>query len=685
MGSLGLLLPKALWLAAAALPLVLLYVLKTRRQRVRVASAAMFDLARREATARDPWKRLTPEVALLLQLLALILLAFAFARPVSKGAAYDADAVVIVIDRSASLGTRVKPIVTDKKGTSPTRMTRVKEAATKLVEDVGIGAEVAVVVAGRDAHVVTPLARGAKGAKASIAAIEPGLIEGDLQASLDVARDLLRGRAGRRRVVLFTDGALARTPTWLDEEGGAQLDVQVVDLVRPGEPPREGNIGIVRLDIRRGATVTAGDRVEVGVVLAAYGAPADGRARFVTLRRIDRATALDAQKLEIGASNRAAVTLGFSPAADGSDELATLVVELSPNDALSLDDSAQVVVPPPRTMPVVLGSFGIGGSTWIAKALAADPEVKLQKTTPDKLFQLGVEPWSLIIVADSCPSTAPGGGDVLVVNPPPGPCAGRTIGAAVSGAALPPITSWSPSDPRLRYVDLEGIKLGRVVPIAPFGGDATKGAAELGPAALVRAEGLAAMADASTLDRTITIWGFDPADGDLARKASFVLLVRDAVDMARSRRDRSWAPSTRAGIAARIVAAAGAKEIVVKRLPGGEVVATAPVLEGVALIEGLDRAGPYQLIGAATGAPLTVSLLSEHESDVERLVEPLRQKVSAMGTVPTGKPNEAAAVRARADLRWIVAAVAALFLALDALWLTRRGSRAVARLSRRAS
>lgn len=680
MGSIGLLLPKALWLAAAALPLVLLYVLKTRRQRVRVASAALFDLARREATARDPWKRLTPELALLLQLLALILLAFAFARPVSKGAAYDADALVIVIDRSASLGTRVKPVATDKKGASPTRMTRVREAASKLVDDVGIGAEVAVVVAGRDAHVVAPLARGAKGAKASIAAIEPGLIEGDLQASLDVARDLLRGRAGRRRVVLFTDGALARTPTWLDEEGGAQLDVQLVDA-----PPREGNIGIVRLDVRRGATVTAGDRVEVGVVLAAYGAPADGRGRFVTLRRIDRATALDAQKVEIGPSNRAAVTLGFSPAADGTDELATLVVELSPNDALSLDDTAQVVVPPPRIMPVVLGSFGVGGATWIAKALAADPEVKLQKTTPDKLFQLGVEPWSLIIVADSCPTSAPGGGDVLVVNPPPGPCAGRTIGAAVSGAALPPITSWSPSDPRLRYVDLEGVKLGRIVPIAPFGGDATKGAAELGPAALVRAEGLAAMADASTLDRTITIWGFDPADGDLARKASFVLLVRDAVDMARSRRDRSWAPSTRAGIAARIVAAAGAKEIVVKRLPGGEVVTTAPVLEGVALIEGLDRAGPYQLIGAATGAPLTVSLLSEHESDIERVVEPLRQKVSAMGTVPTGKPNEAASVRARADLRWIVAAVAALFLALDALWLTRRGSRVVARLSRRAS
>ncbi|MGZ3421895.1 MAG: VWA domain-containing protein [Polyangiales bacterium] len=685
MGSFALLLPKALWLAAAAIPLVLLYVLKTRRRRVRVASAAMYDLARREAAARDPWKKLTPEVSLLLQLLALLALALAFARPVSKGSGLDADAVVVVIDRSASMATRVKPIAGDK-DPAPTRMTRAKEAARKLADQLGIGAETALVVAGRDARAVIPLARGNdKRLIDALGPIEPGLIEGDLQAALDVARDLLRTRAGRRRVVLVTDGALAKTPVWLDEEGGPSLDVITVDAPAPGLA-REGNVAIVRLDIRRGPTSAGADRVEVGVVLAALGEPAEGHARFVTLRRIDRPTALDAQKVEIGKDGRAALTLGFAPSIDGSDELATLVVELSPNDALALDDSAQVVVPPSRKMPVLLASFGVCGSTWIGKALAADPDVKLSKTTPDKLFQVGIEPWSLVVVADSCPKAAPGGGDVLIVNPPAGECAGRVIGQAVEGTALPRITSWSPSDPRLRYVDLEDVKLGRVVPIAPFGTDPSKGAATLGPAALVRAEQLAVIADASTLDRTITIWGFDPADGDLARKAAFVLMVRDAVDVARGRRDRSWAPTTRSGLAARVVAASGAKEVIAKRLAPpnvGEIAARAPVLEGVALLEGLDKPGPYALEGAATVAPLTVALLSDQESDVSRVVEPVRRKVSAMGTVPVQQKSAEATVKARADLRWIVAAVAALFLAFDALWLGRRGARAVAKLARR--
>ena len=683
----ALLLPKALWLAAAAVPLILLYILKTRRRRVRVASAAMYVLARREAAARDPWKRLTPELALLLQLLALLALALAFARPVSKGGALDADAVVIVVDRSASMATRVRPTALDKEGSAPTRLTRAKEEVGKLLDQLGVGAEIAVVVAGRDARVAAPLARGSRAAREAIAGLDAGLVEGDLEPALDVARDLLRSRGGRRRVILVTDGALARTPTWLDEDGGPGLDVLTVDPP-PASGAREGNVGIVRLDAHRAAT-DQGDRVDVGVVLAAFGAPAEGKTRFVTLRRIDRAQALDAQKIEIGPSGKGAATLGFRPAADGSDELATLIVELSPIDALALDDSAQVVVPPPRRMPVVLASLGIGGAAWIGKALAADPDAKLSKTPTNELARTPVEPWSLVIVADSCPTTVPGGGDVVIVNPPPGACAGRTVGAEVTGAALSPITSWSPTDPRLRYVDFEGVKLGRVVPIAPLGGDARQGAGALGPASLVRAEQLAVIADASTLDRTITLWGFDPSDGDLARKAAFVLLVRDAVDVARARRDRSWAPATRAGIAARVTAAAGAKEIVARRLSAeglSEPVARAPVLEGVALLEGLDRPGPYVLEGAATSAPLTVSLLSEHESDVAPVVEVLRQRVSPPVGVAV-QPTEGTAQkaqRARADLRWLVAAVAALFLAADALWMTKKGRRVVARLARKA-
>jgi hypothetical protein len=81
-----------------------------------------------------------------------------------------------------------------------------------------------------------------------------------------------------------------------------------------------------------------------------------------------------------------------------------------------------------------------------------------------------------------------------------------------------------------------------------------------------------------------------------------------------------------------------------------------------------------------------VSLLSDQESDVARVVDVLHQKVAAVGAPTVVQESDAQkAARARADLRWIVAAVAAFFLAFDALWLTKRGKRIVARLQRRSA
>src|SRR5262249_38234616 len=120
------------------------------------------------------------------------------------------------------------------------------------------------------ARAVLPLARGnEKRLLDAIKTVEPGILEGDLQPALDVARDLLRAKAGRRRVILVTDGALSQTPVWLDEDGGPTLDVVTVDAATEA---REGNVAIVRLDVRRGPTSAGSDRVEVGVVLAALGA-----------------------------------------------------------------------------------------------------------------------------------------------------------------------------------------------------------------------------------------------------------------------------------------------------------------------------------------------------------------------------------------------------------------------------
>src|SRR5450432_4303229 len=92
-----------LWLLGLLVPLVLLYVLKIRRQRVTVSSTWLWAAAARDLAAKSPFKRLVPQVPLALELLALALLALALARPATRGGQISADHVAIVVDTSASM------------------------------------------------------------------------------------------------------------------------------------------------------------------------------------------------------------------------------------------------------------------------------------------------------------------------------------------------------------------------------------------------------------------------------------------------------------------------------------------------------------------------------------------------------------------------------------------------------
>ncbi|HMR80830.1 MAG TPA: BatA domain-containing protein, partial [Polyangiaceae bacterium] len=90
--------PWGLALLGLLAPLVVLYILKVRRERKLVSSTWLWSEAQRDLMAKSPFKRLIPQVPLFLQAIALILLALAFAQPASRGGAIVGDHVAIVID-----------------------------------------------------------------------------------------------------------------------------------------------------------------------------------------------------------------------------------------------------------------------------------------------------------------------------------------------------------------------------------------------------------------------------------------------------------------------------------------------------------------------------------------------------------------------------------------------------------
>ena len=90
--------------ASAAVPaLVLLYFLKLKRQEVHVSSTLLWKRAVQDLRVNAPFQRLRRNILLLLQLLALLALLTAMARPVLRLQAGAGKRYVLLIDRSASM------------------------------------------------------------------------------------------------------------------------------------------------------------------------------------------------------------------------------------------------------------------------------------------------------------------------------------------------------------------------------------------------------------------------------------------------------------------------------------------------------------------------------------------------------------------------------------------------------
>ena len=95
--------PLAFAIFGLSLPLVLLYFLKVRRRERRVSSLLLWEAIVRDREASTFFQRLQRDPLLILQILALLALTLALARPVATVMGEGARKVVIVLDVSASM------------------------------------------------------------------------------------------------------------------------------------------------------------------------------------------------------------------------------------------------------------------------------------------------------------------------------------------------------------------------------------------------------------------------------------------------------------------------------------------------------------------------------------------------------------------------------------------------------
>jgi hypothetical protein len=434
---------------------------------------------------------------------------------------------------------------------------------------------------------------------------------------------------------VITDGNLAH-PAALS---GVALPVEVITVGAPVD-----NAAIVRVDVRSGKSPTTGaEQVQAFLVVANFGQKP--RELYVTMREENASDVLASRRVALKPGERLPMPLEFTPTP--GDYKQGLVFEISPHDAMPVDDVAYGKVPAGDRLPVFLA----GTSPWAQRALAADPLVELRTGTLAELTSgAGVDPDTFVVVDGACPANPPGG-DLLILHPPPGRCSGTLVGATVEH---PEITSWDNADARLRFLTLDGVHVAHGNLLEPEGASQR----------LVNARQGTLVSDVSTSTRTATLVGFDPGDSDWPLKASFVLFVRNLLELARTHRAHGITGPARAGEPLRVILPPSARQVEATD-PSGEKL-EASQRGGLAIVPDTARAGFYRVSwqGPQAGsALLPANLASAAESDLGRRALPIEE---GRVTVTTAAPADA-----HREHTWLLALLALGLVVFDVWYLTR--------------
>lgn len=571
--------PAGLWLLVLWVPLALLYWLRSRKQAHLVGSLWLWQKVLQRPRERS-WRRWLARWSLLLQALAIGALALVASRPTLE-ATSTAKRVALILDLSASMQTR------EADGTP--RLELAKRRAKEIVRGLHPDAEVLLLGASNSVSVASPFERDRRLLLERLEALRATDLEGRLQPALELAADKLRAHGKEAQLIVITDGVLAEA-SWPQV---ADLPLEIAAIGTESD-----NVGITRADVQAQSTAEL-DSTLVLVSVKNFGL--EPRDVFLTLRQRNVTQIENSRRLRLEPLEERATTLRFHTTPE--DQGTGLVLELSPGDAQPVDDRAFAVVPVRSKQPVVL--FGERSSPWLERALGADPEVELLRSSAVGFEASAIPLGALAIFNQHCPAELPTT-SFLVLDPPPGPCLNDDVGALTEH---PEVTHWDEADPRFRFVSLADVALASARRLQP----------ESSTRALLWSRDAPLMLRYDLHDRVGTVVGFDVERSNWPLKASFVVFVRNLVELARHGRARATTQLVRAGEPIRIQVPTDVTEVRVSLPDGSEELLRAA--NGSALLPETPQAGFHFFSwgGLEPGSALVAAnASSERESDPRR-------------------------------------------------------------------
>ncbi|HET6314250.1 MAG TPA: VWA domain-containing protein [Chloroflexia bacterium] len=492
---------------AALLPLgiiVALYLLRLRRPMAPVASLHLWSVLMRDREANTLWQRLKVTPLLLLQVLALLVLTIALARPWVSSPQPVGQNIILVMDVSASMG------ATDARERGlETRLQAAQSKARSLVDEVAQGASMTLISSDEHASIVVHSTDDKARLRSAIDGLAVRAAGTDMAEAVELAA-AVAARQGNSVIWIMSDGAF---PATIEQAGEVQAQVRFFPV---GTNSR--NQGITALSLQQDAGSLS---LFVQIMHAA---------EVTASRRLDLAVddaPWNARTVSIGPGLSTELIIEDVPLT-----ARVVAAQLALPDSLPADDQAWTINRASVPANVLLVT---DGNKFLELALSLLPMVTLYKVAPadyDPAAKLeGGAPVDLTVFDSSVTTTTlitlPQS-SILMIAP-------HTSNALleVSGVMTQPVPLLAPQfeagngqpasqdgrDPLLRYVDLSGLHIAEAYQLAVPQWGRVVLASEQGPLVIAGEEG----------GRKVAALAFDLHDSDLPVQPAFPLLVRNLV------------------------------------------------------------------------------------------------------------------------------------------------------------
>lgn len=556
------------WSLLLLLPLggiiVLLYLLKLKRKEQVVSSVMLWQDAVADIQANAPFQKLKKSLLLLLQLIALLAVVGAIARPYIRSQGGQGSRIVVILDSSASMQ------ATDVK---PSRFDDARSKAIGIVGRMGGGDTMLVMTAGSKARVVASFTSDKKSLIEAINRLKPVDTPCNMRQALVLALSLVAGKTRTApRIVVLSDGGFEALSDL--SAGNAKLD-----FMRVGKEC--GNVAITGLSSRK----TLSGEQQVFIAFRNYSKQPKTFNLEIYLN--DQLVDIREQSMKPGQVRQELLR-------DVGGLNGRVTAKLDVKDDLAVDNSGSVYLTKPRKISVLMVSTG---NIFLQNALNLDPRTAVTKsdTLPANFKDSKYD----LVVFDGVapPANLPQGGYLLINT-------ACSQGPAQVGEALsrPSIVDYARNHPVSRYVDFANVQVAEAKRLSPANW-ATP---------LVESAGGVLAAAGSRGGRNFVQLSFSLLDSDFPLRVGFPIFVTNCLDWLVPAQTAGAGESIRTGQAMHIDVPANVSQIEVTDPRGNK--QAIKVTQTPVIYDDTETAGVYRVTGKGVMKEFACNLTSVQES-----------------------------------------------------------------------